>query len=201
MAEVSPSVLRFAPSPKASSKLKVANHSARALLFKVKTTNLQRFRVRPTHGIVQPGSAEHVTVRVGALPADGDRSDRFKVLLLPLPDDARQRYEPGERRDSERASELWAASDETSAEVFKVRASFNAEPTLLGRISEEGGGSSRSPPPIQEPDAAARAHSSQPSPGQGAARTARGSLPRGGLPIHEPKDLGLRHRRGFKLRD
>ena len=142
-----------------------------------------------------------VTVRVGALPTDlGEKGDRFKVLLLPLPDDARQRPVGSERRDSQRASDLWAASDEAEAEVFKVRCAFATEPTLLGRISEEACGNSRSPPPVLEAaDAAASAHPSQLPPTRGSVRTA--GVPSTGLPIEQPRGLGLRQRRGYTLRD
>ena len=137
-----------------------------------------------------------VTVRLGTLPTEGEKGDRFKVLLLPLADDA-YRAAGSERRDSQRASELWAASDEIEAEVFKVRVSFTAEPKpLMSRISEEGSNSLRSPVTSPTPDGAARAHFSHPSPPRAPARTA--SLP---LPLEEPSGLGLRRRRGYTLAD
>lgn len=66
----------------------VENVSAETLMFKVKTTNPDKFRVSPPAGIIRPKQLERITVTMvhGHRVEDTSARDKFLIMCKPLED-------------------------------------------------------------------------------------------------------------------
>lgn len=66
------------------------NVSAETLMFKVKTTNPDKFRVSPPAGIIRPKQLERITVTMvhGHRVEDTSARDKFLIMCKPLEDGA-----------------------------------------------------------------------------------------------------------------
>lgn len=131
---------------KTSSQLLSAhNTTSSTFAFKVKTTNPQRYSVRPNVGVVFPGEEAQVAVQLPALtdlPPDMHKcKDKFQLLTLPLfANEAAdlQAMPPAARRAA--ITTLWAQERAKEATVDKLRCGFTlCDSTPAATIPEEEG--------------------------------------------------------------
>lgn len=77
----------------------VENVSAETLMFKVKTTNPDKFRVSPPAGVIRPKQLERITVTMvhGGRMEDTSARDKFLIMCKPLDDGSGDDFVPIER--------------------------------------------------------------------------------------------------------
>mmetsp|Transcript_53349 Transcript_53349/g.133930 ORF Transcript_53349/g.133930 Transcript_53349/m.133930 type:complete len:325 (+) Transcript_53349:24-998(+) len=127
---VSPGKLTFpllSPSDRVSTEiLRVTSKSNEVVTFKVRTTNPERYVVRPNIGIIAPGEAAVIQVILSHhLPVNADTVDMFQVLCLPLP--SNRASDSDQDFDIDR---VWASPDADSSTLSRtiIKAKFSSMP-------------------------------------------------------------------------
>ncbi|XP_041358108.1 motile sperm domain-containing protein 2-like isoform X2 [Gigantopelta aegis] len=84
------------------------------IAYKVKTTSPEKYRVRPSYGIVKPGSCSKVFIYLHAEYNDNVHKDRFLIMAMELTDD-----------NCDNAVHLWKCVPKDSIMEHRLRCIYN----------------------------------------------------------------------------
>uniref|UniRef100_A0A915ASJ5 Major sperm protein n=2 Tax=Parascaris univalens TaxID=6257 RepID=A0A915ASJ5_PARUN len=119
------------------------NISTRNVMYKIKITSPEKFRVRPSIGVVAPGATE--LIRVYLQNEYKHSVNREKFLLMALETDA---------KTSEEFSNAWKSADESCRVEHKLRCRLadNNDPVLPPHVQTPTANHIRSPASIEHPE-------------------------------------------------